>query len=794
MYKILSISTIFIIFISLKALSQSGIIEGWIYDKSNKEPLPFSNVLVVGTETGSMSDFAGKFVIAGIKPGFYKLKVSSLGYETVISTEIQVMNNKTSSIEIMLKKQTYNIEEVVVSAAKFEKKEESPVSLRTLELNEIENSPGANRDISKVLQILPGIAALPGQNRNDIIVRGGASNESKFYLDDVEIPIINHFTTQGASGGSNGILNANFIRNVDFYSGAFPSNRGNALSGIFDFKQIDGNSEKAKFNGTIGASELAITVDGPISNNTTYIISARRSYLQFLFKFIGLPFLPTFNDYQLKVKTKIDKRNEISLISIGALDQFSLDKDMKNPDEFQSYILNYLPVYEQWSYTIGAVYKNYYDFGFHTVVLSRNMFNYNSYKYFKNIEADNNLIFNYNSQEIENKIRYENNIQKKYKIVYGLNFEQGINKNESFQKIFTNNIDTVAYNSDLSLYKYGLFSQISNTYFDNRLSASLGIRFDGNSYSKSMSNLLEQFSPRFSLSYLLNEKINLDFNTGRYYQIPTYTTLGYSFNNEFINKKNGLKYISSDHLIFGGEYFPKDLIKISLEAFYKYYRNYPFSISDSIPLSDRAADFGVIGNEEVLSTAKGRAYGIEALVQAKFKKEINFILSYTFAISEFAGPNQDFHSSSWDNRHILTTTLSKKIKNNWNLGLKWRFAGGLPYTPYDLEKSSLISAWDIKNQAYFDYSLVNSKRFKTFHQLDIRIDKEIYFAKSSLKLYLDIQNLYNFKSEQLDIITNTNTEGIPEIDSGNPSKYVLREIKNNGAGTILPTIGIIFNF
>ncbi|MFH2143876.1 MAG: TonB-dependent receptor [Bacteroidota bacterium] len=783
---------------SFLLFSQTGKIEGRVFNEVNNEPLPFSSILISGTQTGTVSDFDGFFIITGVDPGFITLTVSSLGFESIVTQDIQVTNNKAANIEIALKEKTLSISEVQITASKFKKTEESPVSLRTLSASEIENSPGANRDISKVIQTLPGVAALPGPNRNDVIVRGGSSNESRYYLDDIEIPYINHFSTKGASGGTNGILNADFIREVEFYSGAFPSSRGNALSGVFNFKQIDGNSEKMKFRAGIGASETSFTVDGPIGDKTNYIFSVRRSYLQFLFKVIGLPFLPTFNDYQLKIRTKINDKSEIKLISIGALDQFILDTEIKNPSENQQYILNYLPVYGQWSYTIGGVYKQYRKKGFTNWIISRNMLNNRIYKYFNNdYSNDFNRQFDYISQEVENKFRYENILKTgDWNFSYGLSAENAKYTNETFRKVYTTfGLDTINYNSSLSFYKWGVFGQTAKRFYDNRLSFSVGIRMDGNSYSEYMTNMLRQISPRFSMSFNLTKKVSLNFNSGIYYQLPAYTVLGYRNNeNVLINKLNGIKYISSDHLVAGIEYMPDNKTKIATEGFTKLYNDYPFSLNDSISIAHKMIDFGTLGDEPVISISKGRVYGIEFLIQSSIKKDVNFVLSYTYAVSEFKDINNHYRPTGWDNRHILITTVIKKFKNNWFAGIKWRYAGGLPYTPYDLDKSEYISAWDLKGQPYMNNSKLNSLRFKAFHQLDIRVDKIFYMKKASIKLYLDIQNFYNFKSESQDRITNLDENGIPVVDNVDPNKYVLRTIPDEGSGTILPTIGVIIDF
>ncbi|MBL7973160.1 MAG: TonB-dependent receptor, partial [Prolixibacteraceae bacterium] len=293
--------------------AQTGGLKGRVIDAVSNEPLPFVNILVAGTTNGTATDIDGNFQFSGLNPGFVRIQASSVGYHSVLSSEIEIGNVKPAFIEIKMEKRDAEIEEVTVSVSPFRTTEESPVSLKTIGIAEIEKSPGANRDISKVIQSFAGVLSSPSF-RNDIIIRGGGPSESRFYLDGVEVPNINHFATQGASGGAVGILNADLIREVNYYSGAFPSNRGNALSGVFEFAQADGNADKLRFRGSLGASEVSATFDGPLSEKTSFIVSARRSYLKLLFTALKLPFLPTFNDMQFKVKTRFDAKNELTII------------------------------------------------------------------------------------------------------------------------------------------------------------------------------------------------------------------------------------------------------------------------------------------------------------------------------------------------------------------------------------------------------------------------------------------------------------------------------------------------
>ena len=792
-----------IIFANLVAFAQEkGTIQGRVFNKSNNEPVPFANIVIWNTSIGSNSDFDGNFKFAGLNPGYIELRVSAVGFKPYVSEAILITNARTAFLDIPLEETSIEIEEVVVKASPFRKSEESPVSLRRIGIDEIEKNPGGNRDISKVIQSLPGVASTPAY-RNDVIVRGGGSSENRFYLDGVEIPNINHFATQGASGGPVGIINVDFIREVNFYSGAFPASKGNALSSILDFKQIDGNKDRLKFKGAVGASDLALTLDGPISQRSTFIFSARRSYLQFLFDALGLPFLPTYNDFQFKTKTKLDDKHEFTFIGLGAIDQFSLNTGLENPTDDQRYTLSYVPVNTQWNYTLGAVLKNYHKHGFDTWVFSRNMLNNRQYKYQDNDESNPKLL-DYTSWEAENKFRFESDLKtaNEYKFNYGVGLEYARYYNKTDKAVFLNNtLSNITYKSSIDLFKWNLFGQVSKEFLNQKLSLSFGVRSDANSYSSEMQNLLNQISPRFSLAYQLRPSLFFNFNLGRYYQQPPYTTLGYKNSlGELVNKDNHLKFIGNNQIVAGFEWLPDLNSKITLEGFYKKYSNYPFSVTDSISIASKGADFGTYGDEEVLSTGEGRAYGAEFLYRNKDLKGFNIIFSYTLVWSQMNKADEnlktidDYIPSAWDNRHLVTLTATRTFRKGWDLGFKWRFVGGAPYTPYDIEKSSLIDAWNARGRGYLDYSQYNSLRLDPYHQLDVRIDKMIYLNKWTLNFYVDIQNIYNYKSKgQPKYVTVLDTNGNPLVDTNDPTRYQLKSIASE-SGTILPTIGIIVEF
>ena len=783
--------------------SQNGVLKGYVKDATNNEEIPFANVFVEQLNSGLATDFDGFFEFKDMKPGLYTIKCSFVGYESKTFAEINVNPNKPTILDIKLIESSTSLDVVEITASPFQKSEESPVSKRSISATEIYRNPGGNRDISKVIQSLPGVASTVSF-RNDIIIRGGAPNENRFYLDGIEIPNINHFATQGSSGGPVGMINVNFVREVDLYSGAFPANRGNALSSVLEFKQIDGNPDRIASSLTVGSSDFGITLDGPINDKTTFVLSARRSYLQLLFSAIGLPFLPTYNDFQFKTKTKLNDKNQITLIGLGAIDDFVLNTGINDNEtdseviERNNYILGYIPVTTQWNYAVGANWTHFKDNSFQNIILSRNHLNNRSVKFKDNIETSENLLQDYLSEEIETKFRFENTLRTNgWKFNFGTGLEAVTYKNRTFQKIIFQNLpDTLDFNSELNFIKTSVFGQISKKAFDNKIIASFGVRTDQNSYSKQMSNPLKQLSPRFSLAYALGEKSSLNFNIGQYFQLPAYTVMGYrNNNNELVNKNKEITYINNKHLVFGIETNPGNFSKITLEGFYKKYNNYPFLLDDSISLANLGGDFGVIGNEAVSSTSEGRSYGVEFLAQKKLNKSFYGIMAYTWVRSEFKDKNNKFIPSAWDNRHIISLTGGFKFKKDWEIGMKFRFSGGSPYTPYDTLNSSYSYLWDVNSFGVFDYNQLNGVRLKSNHGLDIRIDKKWYWKKVTLNVYLDIQNLYNFQAETPpSLIAVRNTDGSYETITGSsPERYNLRYIDNT-AGTVLPSIGLQFEF
>ena len=766
-------------------------IKGVVIDKSTRQPLEVVNVLVVGLGIGASTDANGNFLITQVPPGIYRLQASFLGYKTELTPEYRV-NHVTPYVQIELEEENASLNEVVVTASPFQKVPESPVSLRVIGLQEIEKAPGANRDISKVVQNYPGVAFSPIGYRNDLIVRGGGPSENRFYLDGVEIPNINHFSTQGASGGPVGLIDADLIRSVKFYSGAFPADKGNALSSVLDFSLRDGDMERNSLKATLGASEVSLSSNGHIGNKTSYLVSVRQSYLQALFKILGLPFLPAYTDASFKIKTRFDSHNELTLLGLGGIDRMKLNLGIEGEDA--EYMFSYLPEINQETYTVGGVYRHYSQRHVQAIVLSQSYLNNRNVKYRDNDESsEENLTLRLGSIEQETKLRMENTSSwSVWKVKAGFDLNYSRYKSNEYRKVFANALREYDYHTDLSLWRWGMFASVDYAAPDKSFTASMGVRTDGNNYSDKMKELWRQLSPRLSVSYRLVEGLTLSGHVGLYYQLPSYTALGFKGEEgEYVNRH--LDYISVSQESLGLSWTPNENMELSVEGFYKLYGHMPFSLSDQIPLSCKGNDYGTIGNEALSSEAKGRSYGVELMFKWLLTQKLNLSSSLTIFKSEFKdGEQGSYVPSAWDNRFILNMSGTYNFPKHWSLGAKVSCIGGSPYTPYDVEKSSLVEAWNVQGRAYYDYSRYNQERLPVFGQLDVRVDKTFYLKKCMLGFYLDIQNIAASKLRQPDALMSTGQIENPSAPLSE-QRYVMKSIRQE-SGTLLPTLGITFEY
>ncbi len=812
------IALFFFQFSTLQA-QNTGTLTGTVKDKLTQEALIGVSIKLDGTEIGKATDLDGNFRISGIPPKAYNVVATYVGYAAQTKFNVVITTGNANQLNFELEPDGNALGEVLVSINRSVRiaSAETPLSIQNLSVEEIKSNPGGNFDISRVVQALPGVGGVAGTGggfRNDLIIRGGGPSENVFYLDGVEIPVINHFTTQGAAGGPTGMLNVSFIEDATLATSAFNARYDNTLSSVLQFRQKDGNPERIQGNVRVGASETALTLEGPLgkkNGKTTFLASARRSYLQLLFEAIGLPIRPDYWDFQYKVTHKINAKTTFTALGVGAIDDFYFEAP-KDATPENLYILSSVPGVNQWNYTQGFALKRLIDNGFWNLTFSRNMLDNQLDQFADNTDGkqkdETKRILGIQSQEIENKLRFDfNRYAGAWKFSAGAMGQYVKYNNNSYTRLRSEIRDSsgnviqpaaeIRFNTAIDFFKFGLFGQINRTFFNERLGLSAGIRADGNSFTDDGADLLKTISPRFSASYAFAPKWKVNASVGSYFKTPLYTVLGFRDDAGVLVNKDQ-PYLRSDHYVAGLEFLPTKVLRLTLEGFYKQYEDYPVSAFNGISLANQGGGFGILGNEKVLAVGKGEAYGMELFAQQKLNKNLYFTGSYTLFWSKFSNQNGELISSAWDNRHLLSLLAGYKFRRNWELGVKYRWQGGVPYTPLDLDASRLNYA--SIGTGILDNSRLNTLRLGNFNQMDLRVDKKWNFKRVTLDVFVDIQNIlnavnpappnYTFQrtSDGSAFVT---TDGKALMADGSNAIPILLE---NTEGSLLPSVGIVVEF
>ncbi|MGK9475357.1 TonB-dependent receptor [Melioribacter sp. OK-1-Me] len=750
---------IIILFVlSCGIFAQNGKITGRVVDRDTKEPLPGVNIVLIGTNKGAASDADGNFEIGNLEPGRYQIKASFIGYEPITKSEIIVTNVRPAELLIELKQKVIEIESVTVSSGYFNSDPYELNSTANFSYEEIRRAPGGFEDVIRALSVLPGIAqASPG--RNDLIVRGGAPSENLYLVNGYPVQNINHFGSQGATGGPLSYVNLDFVRETNFSTGGFSVAYGDKISSVLRIDLREGRTDRLGGKATISATQFGLDFEGPVSGNSSFIISARRSYLDFIFDAAGFNFVPEYYDALAKYDHKIDSKNSLSFLFLGAFDKVKYNNNNSDDLYENSRILGS----NQNEYLTGLSYRHIYDRGFYDISLSRNFFEINA------SQKDTNLtpIFLNNSIEGENTLKFD--------AVYKLNNRSEINlgvilksvkfKTDIFFPQFvtsygdTLNVGELKLNERYS--KYAGYVQYSTT--AGMFLFNVGLRADYYSFLTSRFYL----APRVSVSYMLDPSQAISISGGVYYQSPSYIWLAGSEENK------SLRAIRANQLIAGYELKLRDDMRLKAEAYYKYYNDYPVSkLRPYLILTNTGAGFGgstdnfsSFALETLVSSGKGFARGIEVSIQKKSSDIPHYgILSVTWNESIFTALDGVERPGKYDQKWIINLSGGYIFNSTLEGSLKFRFATGNPYTPFEPDGKQLVEKY-------------NSLRFKPFHSLDIRVDKRWYFENFALITYIDIQNIYNNKSSN-------------EISWDDRKK----EVDVQSSIGILPSIGISLEF
>lgn len=720
----------------------TGTIEGQIIDRDTKQEIIGAKIQVLNTLLGAASDANGNFRLTGLPVGTYRLKISATDYKTVIRSDVRVGSTQSAKLAIELKIDAFEqAEQVVTSVKAFEKSEDMRVSSNTLTQEEIRRAPGAVEDVSRMVQILPGVA-FGSDARNDIIARGGSPTENFMMIDGIEVPNINHYSQQGASGGPIGMINTDFLSDVNFSAGGFGVKYGDRLSSIMDIKFRDGDKRNTHAKFDLGLGGFGAIVETPIQTDKSSILfSARRSYLDLVSGGTGLTGVPNYWNFNLKATYQLSDKHTLSLIGLGGIDRIQF-KDFDSDAE--EALLNRDAVSDNWRYIAGLSHKWLIDNNtFLRSSISANTFRSTWRNDSVGVDANGNEIsrqLDESNTSTDREFVFRSDFSKRFS-ARDL-FELGVvgraisNDNVIFQRAgtdITGNNPDVNINLIADATKLGAYVQYTRNVTTD-LSLTAGLRWDYFDYI----NTKHALSPRLSASYDLTDKLRFNLGGGFYQQAPSLIWLVADERNREVD------WMKTYQAVAGVEFFPSEDLKFSVEAYAKEYRDYPVSVvNPQYVYSSAGADWN-LPYEQIRTGSNGYARGIEFFVHKKLSDRFYGMASYGFSQIRFKDGNGDERPSAFDYQNIFTVIGGYKITQALELSAKFRYAGGRPYTPFNLAASQAA------NRGILDYARVNSERFDDYRRLDIRADYRFSLFGWNTLFFIDLQNVMNFENvEQL---------------------------------------------
>ena len=753
--QILILLTLFIPIYNL--YSQTGNITGTVKDQTTNEALAGANIIVNGTIYGAAAGSEGNFVIKNVPVGTYSITATVIGYKPETVTDIVINPAKPVVIDFLLDDTVIEFDALTVKPQYFTNYSNKITSTLGQSNEEIRRLPGGLEDVVRAISILPGVAQVQG-GRNDLIVRGGAPSENLFIVDGIPVPNINHFGTQGSSGGPISFINLDFVKSTTFSSGGFGVNYGDKISSVLKIDLDKGRTDKIGGKATISASQFGFDLEGPINKNGSFLFSARRSYLDFIFKASGFGFVPEYWDFLSKVNYKIDKNNEISILGIAALDNTKFFNDTRENLVTNSQIMGS----KQNQYIFGSTWKHILPRGFYTLTLSQNQVDF---KYFQKDTTQQYILKN-NSLERENSAIFNFNYFPKNstEFNFGMQGQRVRFTTDFFLPDFT---DYYGYTTSInrqyekSATKAAFWAQVSQDIA--RLTLNLGVRSDY--FSMIQKNWVT--AARFSMSYKLSELTSIKTAIGRFYQSPSYIWVAA----DEINQQ--LKFIAANQYIFGISHLVTEDMQVNIEMYHKKYIDYPASLTRPyLVMANTGAGFG--GSEEgfvsfgidpLSPVGTGFSQGIEFFGQKKFSDSpVYGTWSINFSQTKFKSLDGIERPSNFDQRWIFNIGGGYVINPKWEVSARFRYATGRPYTPFNADISKTPKNY-------------NTARIKDNHFLDIRIDKRWFLTKTTLITYIDIQNVYNRKAVN-----------VPSYNA------YTGEIEDRNSIGILPSVGISAEF
>ena len=738
----------FIVPVMLLVLAQglwaqgNGRISGKVVDEKTQEPLIGVNIEVLGSNTGTTTDSEGSFWLEQLIPGTYRLRFSYIGYQDLVLTDIIVNSARPAIVNARLLIVPVEGEAVTVTSGYFSDASDKPVSNITFSREEIRRFPGGFEDVVRTVASLPGVSVVNEGGRNDLLVRGGGPSENLYLVNNIEVPNINHFGSQGSSSGSLSFVNLDFVENVEFSTGGFGVRYGDKMSSVMALTLRPGREDRLGGKATISATQFGLNLEGPLGQKGNFIFSARKSYLDLIFKAAGLPFIPTYTDFNLVGYYDLSPRDKLTVLGLAAIDRVDRDQSTLENRVTNAGIMDNT----QNQFISGINYRRLMNRGFVDLTLNSN---YNEFR-FSQIDEQEVEYFNSRANEIETGIKLTayRKLSGSAGLFGGLSYKHISNDNRTVfaDTIYNRSGNPVAISgTDLpqrsvvntAAGKYAAHLELEKQLLKS-LSLSLGIRGDYYSFLEDPAYP----AARAALRWQAGTRISFKASLGRYFQAPSYVWV--------VNPANrDLKALRNDMAILGGSYLFREDLRLSLETYYKRYRDLPTGATPEtaylvltntgVGYGGREDDFQSFGYIPLTSAASGRAYGAELLLQKRFSDlPLYGQMSLAWGKSEYTAGNEITYPGEFDQRFIFNLSGGYKFNRSWEVSAKFRLFSGAPFTPVYRPAENGGTIQNLPGEYL-------AERLETGHLLDVRIDRRFNFRAWSLILFADVQNVYNNK-------------------------------------------------
>jgi len=764
--------------ISTLMLGQSTqTLRGTIIDKESNFPLIGVNVSLLspdGTQSGTTTELDGTFRYDAVNLGRQSLQCSYLGYEPVILNDVIIDAGKETILNIEMEEAFVEIQEVVITARRNGEvtNEMATVSAREFSVEETNRYAGSRGEPARMASNFAGVQG-GDDSRNDVVVRGNSPTGVLWRLEGINIPNPNHFSIPGTGGGSVTILNNKFLKNSDFYTGAFPAEYGNGVAGVFDLKMRNGNNETHELSAQLGFLGTELMAEGPLSKNSkaSYLATYRYSSLQ-LFQGLGIDVgtdaIPRYQDAAFRLNFPRKNGGNIALFGIGGTSNIDILISNEVAPSTETLIFGSNDRDQYFGSNMGVIgitYSQPLDTeSYFKVTLSASHSSINAqHEYIDRDVVDGSFVYNQlvpilDYTFIENKysayFNYIKKLSNKGSLKVGLNADilQGdyrdigrtVNLPQTESDTLSFSLWQQRWSSRDASPLIQPFAQYKHR-FTEELSGVIGVTalyYGINDIS------LSPFEPRLGLKYVINEKEKIGLGLGLHSQIQSpylYYYNGITEPTSSIIQPNNIDNIGlvkSAHFVASYDRMLGKVGRLKAETYFQWLYDLPVGADgSSFSLINSGSGFSRLFPDELTKGGNGRNYGIELTLERFFSGGYYFLLTGSLFDAKYRTLENVWRNTSFNGRYAANGLFAKewvfKEKNSLNLGLKTTFVGGGWYGEVDKEESK-------KQQevVYRDES-VNTLRFAPYMRQDIRLAYKINSKKLTHEIAIDIVNIFD---------------------------------------------------